>query len=1467
MKILSGLVSVVFFYIVFTIVVRIRSRPKRKIKEIFHGHVYWETVDNTTNNTSRNNLNTSRNNLRSISEVNEDITIPTMIPKPNPLPTLYVLTTGVRKFKNPSYFNVKMVYGETFVDSTGTIFDEGFGPKSKWPIGAKLVADGHVTIWQKIMEECSGWCFVAEDDAQFPSTPPPKMPSDGYVSFYREGVCSKATGPYSKDFKRVIHRIVKGICMPYSTVAYALTKTHAASLLSSLPMDKPVDHFLWEQGILNNRAFVSTVWGVKHVPGPSIKNMNKKPVLGPSKNIKKLPSIAIMLTSYNRKGYLETFSKWLASDPSYISGKFDFFVRDDHSSQYGKTELERWFPKASIAIEAVHHRSDQNIRLNFERFVKMDYDLLLSIDSDSILDPSWYSFITENMPKEGFATLYHSSASWHKTHHCRDGVWCHQSSTGSLGMVLSKELIRKMLLENRNSGFDWGIIEWLKKQKIPVRAPKKSLALHYGYYGQNNNPRNMHELADNFDMTSIHKSVRPCINWWLKANNPNDFCPHTSYSKKKLVKTSISDYTKTKMDKWFLRMQSIGTPVPKLMDIKGGSIIDVGANVGVFSNNVRKVCKDCHIFAFEAVPDFAKYIESRKIGKIDVYPFGLSDESASADFWLSKDGNYGWNTMIPNKNGRKNMKKVKLKFKAFDELNIDVGNLKLIKIDTEGAEYKVLGGLRNVIQKYKPVVFVEFGFGKSHPNYREEIDEFDKLIEMGYTCDRDYKKVKGTTDLVFKFQNKENSASEVTISGNTFKYTVPAKINLFSGIVYGILSGGKKAYSRRQSIRNTWCTNKQCLFVIAGLFDDIRDEYETYEDILWLDLPEIYFGEDSVLPYKTQTFMFVVNNIPKLTYAVKTDDDSFIFSSKLSKLLFDKRPDYWGRVHRNASPIRDRSNKWFISSQTYSQTKFPNYCSGAGYALSKAFLSCAVPKLAKFNFMPREDVATGQLAELCGITPMTSGDVNFDGNKRKSTTTIINHYVKTNKEMQSLFNSDNNKRVDSDDWCKTHDVLPNGAFCSKKYAGIDKKLASALLSILGKSIGDFGAGGGWYTDFFNKNSHQSSAYDASPTRGNTVTYMDLTEPSQFEDVYDSVLCLEVGEHIPTEKSDILLSNIVKHAKNNVVLSWAVPGQGGNGHINCQTNKWVIDKMNTLGWTHDDKKSQMLRLAASFNWFKNTIMVFFREYNTPRRDKNTRNKYITTDLIGGLGNIMWLYQSVHGIAKYNNMIPVFDKKSYRYKVLQNMFGVDDQSSDEIKFTQQTTYDDMCYKNGKCDLPKIKESTKIGTYLQSIHFFRPLGKTLKDFYTIKTKHKQDALRLIKNTEACIHVRIFPESHLKLKKNICPTMKMVIDIVMEFANQSKRIKIFSNDLDFVKKHVHTNSWVSFADSDNSKTNKYRDFAALTMCDDLIITCGTFSGQAAALHSGNGNVYYFDDPWFETMYGKEFISHWRPVSKISEY
>ena len=229
--------------------------------------------------------------------------------------------------------------------------------------------------------------------------------------------------------------------------------------------------------------------------------------------------------------------------------------------------------------------------------------------------------------------------------------------------------------------------------------------------------------------------------------------PKLRYLKKE---NPISQQDKNNLDNWYRKMTRIGTPLPKFEDINGGTIIDVGANVGVFSYNVRKICKDCRIMAFEAVPLFAKYIKTRKIGNIDVYPFGLSDKTGEADFWMSKDGNYGWNTMIPVEGGRKNMKKMKMNFKVFDDLNIDVGNLKLIKIDTEGAEYKVLRGLNKIIKKHKPILFIEFGFGKHHPAYKQVINEFDKLIDMGYTCNINYKNVRGTTDLVFEKKNADS---------------------------------------------------------------------------------------------------------------------------------------------------------------------------------------------------------------------------------------------------------------------------------------------------------------------------------------------------------------------------------------------------------------------------------------------------------------------------------------------------------------------------------------------------------------------------------------------------------------------------------------------------------------------------------------------------------------------------------------
>ena len=50
-------------------------------------------------------------------------------------------------------------------------------------------------------------------------------------------------------------------------------------------------------------------------------------------------------------------------------------------------------------MQAERHKSDMNIRNNFEWFVKQEeYNLMVSIDSDSILDPLWLPFINDHKP-------------------------------------------------------------------------------------------------------------------------------------------------------------------------------------------------------------------------------------------------------------------------------------------------------------------------------------------------------------------------------------------------------------------------------------------------------------------------------------------------------------------------------------------------------------------------------------------------------------------------------------------------------------------------------------------------------------------------------------------------------------------------------------------------------------------------------------------------------------------------------------------------------------------------------------------------------------------------------------------------------------------------------------------------------------------------------------------------------------
>jgi SAM-dependent methyltransferase len=168
----------------------------------------------------------------------------------------------------------------------------------------------------------------------------------------------------------------------------------------------------------------------------------------------------------------------------------------------------------------------------------------------------------------------------------------------------------------------------------------------------------------------------------------------------------------------------------------------------------------------------------------------------------------------------------------------------------------------------------------------------------------------------------------------------------------------------------------------------------------------------------------------------------------------------------------------------------------------------------------------------------------------------------------------------------------------------DRPLAAALVDFFGRgvSVADLGCGSGDYVRRLRAESIQCDGWDGNP---NTPLFnadcrvLDLSRPVELGKVYDWVLSLEVAEHLPPEFEAAFLDNVHRHNRLGVVLSWAIPGQGGMGHFNERPNDYVQDRMRDLGYSRDRAAETTLRTAASFWWFHHTLMVY-RRPEAPRQ---------------------------------------------------------------------------------------------------------------------------------------------------------------------------------------------------------------------------------------------------------------------------
>tara|TARA_R110000868_G_scaffold299286_1_gene559575 strand:- start:476 stop:1093 length:618 start_codon:yes stop_codon:yes gene_type:complete len=175
------------------------------------------------------------------------------------------------------------------------------------------------------------------------------------------------------------------------------------------------------------------------------------------------------------------------------------------------------------------------------------------------------------------------------------------------------------------------------------------------------------------------------------------------------------------------------------------------------------------------------------------------------------------------------------------------------------------------------------------------------------------------------------------------------------------------------------------------------------------------------------------------------------------------------------------------------------------------------------------------------------------------------------------------------------------SYTSNNLAHLDSsQLSSWLINFFKKDnqqlIYDFGCGNAYYlTQLYNNGIKNVVGIEPeSPAKNskfkifpyNLAFELPLTEQG-------NVISFEVAEHIPKKYQDVFIDNIAKLCNNYLIISWAVEGQPGIGHVNCKNNEDVILLFEQKGFTFQEELTKEIKSkpTSMFGYFGHTLMIF------------------------------------------------------------------------------------------------------------------------------------------------------------------------------------------------------------------------------------------------------------------------------------
>ena len=147
----------------------------------------------------------------------------------------------------------------------------------------------------------------------------------------------------------------------------------------------------------------------------------------------------------------------------------------------------------------------------------------------------------------------------------------------------------------------------------------------------------------------------------------------------------------------------------------GGVIIDVGAHNGMHSRRFQRYLTPLHLILVEPIPQLAAGLrrEFRRRDNVEVRQLALSKTCGTAMFVLDvgSPGESGLKDRKTNRSQSNNIDRTELievRVDRLDDWELP-GPVSFMKVDVEGGELDVLSGARNLIDRDRPMVSIEFG--------------------------------------------------------------------------------------------------------------------------------------------------------------------------------------------------------------------------------------------------------------------------------------------------------------------------------------------------------------------------------------------------------------------------------------------------------------------------------------------------------------------------------------------------------------------------------------------------------------------------------------------------------------------------------------------------------------------------------------------------------------------------------------